>query len=303
MSHQLIFDAPLQSDPAPTPGPSQPRNGGLKISWKHRPELRELARPTFIVSVLYLAAVVTAAFAPSLFTSQDPYLTDVTGKFGPASTGHWFGTDGLGRDQFTRFVYGTSNTLVASLLAVIIGFVFSSVLGTLAGYFRGWTDEVVSRFVDIFLAVPGLLVSLLIVTALGFGTTEISIAVGIGSIAAFTRILRSEVFRVRESDFVTAAHINGLPWYKILSRHVFPHSIGPIVALIPLQFGEAVLLISSLSFLGFGIQPPEPEWGVLVSEGRTYISTAWWLAIIPGLCIALTVLAANRVSKYLEKVI
>jgi peptide/nickel transport system permease protein len=256
------------------------------------PVVRELLQPTFLLSVLLLGAVILAAFVPSLLTHQDPYATDVVDMFG---------TDGLGRDQFSRFIHGTSNTLIASLVAVLIGFTVSSVLGVLAGFFRGFLDEAVSRFVDVFLAVPGMLVSLLIVTALGFGTIEIAIAVGIGSIATFTRILRAEVFTVRERDFVTAAGVNGLPWYSILIRHVLPHALGPIIALIPLQFGESVLLISSLSFLGFGVQPPEPEWGVIVADGRTYLSTAPWLALIPGICIALVVLSANRVSKFVER--
>lgn len=262
---------------------------------------RELMQPSLVLSVLLLTSVVLAAFLPGLFTGQDPYVTDVTDKFAAPSAQHLFGTDGLGRDQFSRFVHGTANTLIASLVAVLIGFSVSSVLGVLAGYFRGLLDETVSRFVDVFLAVPGMLISLLIVTALGFGTIEIAIAVGVGSIAGFTRILRAEVLRVREADFVTAATVNGLPWYRTLSRHVLPHALGPIIALIPLQFGEAVLLISSLSFLGFGVQPPEPEWGVIVADGRTYLSTAPWLALIPGVVIALVVLSANRVGKFVER--
>ena len=262
---------------------------------------RELRQPTLLLAVLLLGAVILAAFLPGLFAGQDPYATDVTDKFAAPSAQHLFGTDGLGRDQFSRFVHGTANTLIASLVAVLIGFSASSVLGVLAGYFRGVLDETVSRFVDVFLAVPGMLISLLIVTALGFGTVEIAIAVGVGSIAGFTRILRAEVLRVREADFVTAATVNGLPWYRTLSRHVLPHALGPIIALIPLQFGEAVLLISSLSFLGFGVQPPEPEWGVIVADGRTYLSTAPWLALIPGVLIALVVLSANRVSKFVER--
>lgn len=263
--------------------------------------VRELTQPSLVLAVLLLTSVVLAAFLPGLFTGQDPYATDVTDKFAAPSAQHLFGTDGLGRDQFSRFVHGTANTLIASLVAVLIGFSVSSVLGVLAGYFRGLLDETVSRFVDVFLAVPGMLISLLIVTALGFGTIEIAIAVGVGSIAGFTRILRAEVLRVREADFVTAATVNGLPWYRTLSRHVLPHALGPIIALIPLQFGEAVLLISSLSFLGFGVQPPEPEWGVIVADGRTYLSTAPWLALIPGVVIALVVLSANRVGKFVER--
>jgi peptide/nickel transport system permease protein len=253
---------------------------------------RELLQPSLLFAALLLGAVILAAFVPGAFTGQDPYATDVTGKFAAPSAQHLFGTDGLGRDQFSRFVHGTANTLIASLVAVLIGFSVSSVLGVLAGYFRGVLDETVSRFVDVFLAVPGMLISLPI---------EIAIAVGVGSIAGFTRILRAEVLRVREADFVTAATVNGLPWYRTLFRHVLPHALGPIIALIPLQFGEAVLLISSLSFLGFGVQPPEPEWGVIVADGRTYLSTAPWLALIPGVVIALVVLSANRLSKFVER--
>lgn len=264
---------------------------------------RELLQPSLLLAVLPLGAVILAAFLPGIFTGQDPFTTDVTDKFAAPSPQHLFGTDGLGRDQFSRFVHGTANTLIASMVAVLIGFSVSSVLGVLAGYFRGVLDETVSRFVDVFLAVPGMLISLLIVAALGFGTIEIAIAVGVGSIAGFTRILRAEVLRVREADFVTAATVNGLPWYRTLPRHVLPHALGPIIALIPLQFGEAVLLISSLSFLGFGVQPPEPEWGVIVADGRTYLSTAPWLALIPGIVIALVVLSANRVGKFVERVL
>ncbi|MHC9043183.1 ABC transporter permease [Microbacterium saperdae] len=263
----------------------------------------QLTQPTFIASAVLIVAVVVAAFWPSLFTGYDPYATDLANKLAPPSFEHVLGTDNLGRDQYARVVYGTANTLIASLLAVVLGLAVSAVLGILAGYLGGWVDEVVGRFVDIFLAVPGLLVSLMIVTSLGYGTINIAVAVGIGSVAAFTRILRAEVLKVRESDFVTAARLSGLRWWSILTRHIFPHSIGPVVALIALQFGEALLSISALSFLGFGVQPPEPEWGLLVSEGRTYLSSAWWLAILPGIFVVLVVLAANRVSKFIEKVV
>ncbi len=273
-----------------------PRRSRIRREW-----VAQAIQPTFVLSALLLIAVVTAGFWPSLFTGYDPYVTDVANKLAAPSLQHVLGTDNLGRDQYARLVHGTSNTLIASLLAVLIGLTVSAVLGILAGYLGGWVDEVIGRFVDIFLAVPGLLVSLMIVTALGYGTLNIAIAVGLGSVAAFTRILRAEVLRVRESDFVTAARLSGLRWWSILPRHVFPHSIVPVVALIALQFGEALLAISALSFLGFGVQPPEPEWGLLVSEGRTYLSSAWWLAILPGVFIVLVVLAANRVSKFIER--
>lgn len=261
-----------------------------------------LTSPTLLVSALGLALIVAWAVQPDWFAAADPYQTNAAHKLQAPSIGSWFGTDSLGRDQFSRLVHGTRTTLTASLLALVIGFGVSSVLGVLAGYLGGWVDEVIGRFVDVFLAVPGLLVSLMIVTALGFGTVNIAIAVGIGSVAAFTRVLRAEVLRVRQSDFVAAARLAGLRWPRILTTHIFPHSVGPIITLLALQFGEALLSISALSFLGFGVQPPEPEWGSLVSDGRTYLSSAWWLALLPGLVIVASVLAANRVSKFVEKV-
>ncbi|ALJ18666.1 hypothetical protein AOA12_01545 [Microbacterium sp. No. 7] len=286
------------------PGAAPPGAAALTAAprWRIRREwVAQAIQPTFVVSALLLLAVIAAGFWPALFTAVDPYATDLVGKLQPPSAEHVLGTDNLGRDQFSRLVHGTSNTLIASLLAVVLGLSVSAVLGVLAGYLGGWVDEVIGRFVDVFLALPGLLVSLMIVTALGYGTLNIAIAVGLGSVAAFTRILRAEVLRVRESDFVTAARLSGLRWWSILPRHVFPHSIVPVVALIALQFGEALLSISALSFLGFGVQPPEPEWGLLVSEGRTYLSTAWWLAILPGVFIVLVVLAANRVSTFISR--
>lgn len=264
--------------------------------------IEQVRQPTFVLSVLLLILVVIAGLAPGVFATVDPYQTDVTNKLGAPSLAHLLGTDSLGRDQLTRLIYGTRNTLLASILAVMLGLVVSSVLGVLAGYLGGWVDELVGRFVDLFLAVPGLLLSLLIVTTLGFGTLNIALAVGLGSVATFTRILRAEVLRVREADFVIAARLSGLRWWQILRRHVTPHAIGPVVALIALQFGEALLSISALSFLGFGVQPPEPEWGALVSDGRSYLSSAWWLAILPGVFIVLVVLSANRVSKFIERV-
>lgn len=311
LDHRALAPAPEAADAlaaaeaavASDGAASQAEPPAARRTLRRRPNwVEQLRQPSFLISALLLLAVITAGFVPSLFTAGDPFASDLVNKLAPPSFTHPLGTDNLGRDQYTRLVYGTSNTLIASLLAVLIGLTISAVLGILAGYLGGWVDEVVGRFIDIFLAVPGLLISLMIVTALGYGTLNIALAVGLGSVAVFTRILRAEVLRVRESDFVTAARLSGLRWWQILVQHVFPHSIGPVIALIALQFGEALLSISALSFLGFGVQPPEPEWGLLVSEGRTYLASAWWLAILPGVFIVLVVLAANRVSKFIEKV-
>ena len=152
------------------------------------------------------------------------------------------------------------------------------------------------RVVDVLLAIPGLLLSLSVIILLGFGTVNAAIAVGLGSVAAFARLMRSEVARVRRSEYVEAAYGSGGTFLTVLRRHVLPNSLTPIVALAALQFGTAILAISTLGFLGYGAPPPTPEWGLLIAEGRNYTATAWWLTALPGLVVVAVVLSANRIS-------
>jgi peptide/nickel transport system permease protein len=156
------------------------------------------------------------------------------------------------------------------------------------------------RFADVLLAVPGLLLSLAVVTALGFGTVNVAIAVGTTSVASVSRILRSEVLRVRTSAYVEAARAGGSRWWRVLLVHVLPNSVGPVLVLAALELGTAILAVSSLSFLGYGAQPPQPEWGSLVAGGRDYLAGQWWLTTLPGIVIALTVLAGNRLARALD---
>ncbi|MEV4154977.1 ABC transporter permease [Nocardia salmonicida] len=269
---------------------------------RQRGLLAQALQPSLVLAVLILLLVVLWAVVPQMFAGDDPYTRNLANKLAAPSLEHPFGTDSLGRDLFTRFVHGTRTTLFAALIALAIGLGVSSVIGLLAGYLGGAVDEIVGRVIDVFLAVPGLLIALMLVTGLGFGIVNIAVAVGVSSIAMFTRVLRAEVLRVRQSDFVTAAVHSGLRWYTVVRKHVLPHAIGPVVALTALEFGAALLAISALSFLGFGAQPPTPEWGALVSDGRNYLAYAWWLTTLPGLAIVLVVLSANRVSKFVERV-
>nr|WP_281370137.1 ABC transporter permease [Naumannella cuiyingiana] len=173
-------------------------------------------------------------------------------------------------------------------------------LGLLAGTVGGWLDQLAMRFVDVLMAFPALLLSLAFITALGFGTLNVAIAVGAGSIAASARVMRAQVMRVRLSPFVEAAATSGARRLTILRRHVLPHAIGPVLVLAVLDFGTAMLAVSSLSFLGFGAQPPTPEWGSLVAGGRSFLGSAWWLSTLPGLVVVATVLSANRLARALE---
>ncbi|WP_241522856.1 MULTISPECIES: ABC transporter permease [unclassified Streptomyces] len=259
-----------------------------------------LRSPGLVLSVALVALVVVAAFFPGVFTSQDPLSGVPRDRLQGPGADHLFGTDQLGRDLFARVVHGSALSLQATVVAVAVGLVVGSLIGLLAGYLGGRVDDVLMRAADVLLAIPSLLLSLAVVTALGFGTVKVAIAVGIASVASFARVMRSEVLRVRGAVYVEAARSSGARWFSVLLRHVLPNSAGPVLVYAALDFGAVILQVSALSFLGYGAVPPAPEWGSLVSGGRDYLATAWWLTTLPGLTIAATVLAANRISRALD---
>lgn len=276
------------------------------------PEVRELVTPQWekarsprpgrpgagvVISGAVLVLVLGWAVVPALFSSGDP-LTGVPGeKFQGPGPHHWFGTDNLGRDLYTRVVHAAALSLTATVLAVAIGLVAGSLLGVVSGVVGGTVDSVVMRCVDVLLSIPELLVSLALVTVLGFGTGNVALAVGVALIARFARLMRAEVLRVRQAPYVEAARACGVRWHGVLFRHVLRNAYAPVAALAAVEFGLAVLAVSSLSFLGYGAAPPTPEWGSLISEGRNYLATAWWLTTLPGLVIVAVVLAAQRVGR------
>ncbi|WP_330350818.1 ABC transporter permease [Streptomyces sp. NBC_00582] len=259
-----------------------------------------LRRPGLLLSLAVLVLVVLASFRPESFTSRDPLKGEPTRNFrGPSAT-HWFGTDELGRDVFSRVVHGAQLSLKATLIAVLVAFVVGGLLGVVAGFVGRWVDDVLMRCVDVLLSIPALFLSLALVTALGYGTVKVAIAVGLASVASFARVARSEVLRVRQAVFVEASRSCGARWYSVLGRHVLPNAAGPVVVLATLDFGASILAVSALSFLGYGAPPPAPEWGTLISDGRNYLANAWWLTALPGLAIAATVLATNRIARALD---
>ncbi|MDQ1217670.1 ABC transporter permease [Microbacterium arborescens] len=306
----ITLDAPVRpaepTDPAesagrgPVGGRRSPRTGADRAR-AARGIRSFLRQPTLVLAVAVLALVVLWAVAPSWFTSWDPIEGVARDRLQPPSPEHLFGTDNLGRDLFARVVHGSATSLAATSVAVVVGLTVGSVFGLLAGFLRGFVDDAIMRFMDVLLAIPSLLLSLALITALGFGTINVAIAVGLASVASFSRVMRAEVLQVATAVYVEAARVSGVRWYTILARHVLPNASGPVVALAALEFGVMVLAISSLSFLGFGAPPPTPEWGSLVSGGRDYLAVAWWLTTLPGLVIVAVVLSANRISRALER--
>jgi peptide/nickel transport system permease protein len=267
--------------------PRRPRRSGVQVG---------LLLASSVIGIVVLFALVPGLFSPHNHIAGVP-----TDRLQAPTWAHPFGTDALGRDLWSRVVHGAGQSLSGAFIAVTLGIVAGVLLGVLAGSLGGITDAVIMRMVDVLLAIPGLLLILTVVILLGHGTLNAAIAVGVSSVAAFARLTRSEVLRVRRAPYVEAAYGSGGRTLPILLRHVLPNSLTPVLALAAVQFGTAVLAIATLGFLGFGTPPPTPEWGSLIAEGRDYLATSWWLTTLPGIVVLITVLAANRISQSLGR--
>ncbi|HKS34008.1 peptide/nickel transport system permease protein [Enterobacter sp. BIGb0383] len=269
---------------------------------RQRLNLRRLSvQPGLLFAWLVIVTVTLWALFPGWFTAYSPVEGTPGAQRLAPDAAFWLGTDQLGRDLYARIVYGAVHSLSGAVIAVGLGLVLGTLFGLLAGAVGGWLDGVVMRCIDVLLAIPGLLLALSVIILLGFGTVNAAIAVGVTSVASFTRLVRAEVLRVRHSDYVEAAYGSGGTFFSVLWRHILPNSLTTVFAFAALQFGSAILAISTLSFLGYGAPPPTPEWGLLIAEGRNYIATAWWLTTFPGLVVVLVVLSANRISQSIRR--
>ncbi|WFT96987.1 ABC transporter permease [Bradyrhizobium barranii] len=256
--------------------------------------------PTVALAFVVIALVIAWSLAPGLFTSQNPVNGISSDKLLSPSAAHWFGTDHLGRDVYTRVVYGTASSVTSALIAVVIAAVAGGLIGLLAGFLGGWVDIVLARLVDVLLAIPNFLLAVIVVTAIGFDTTNAAIATGVSAVAVFARVMRSEVIKTRQATFVEAAFPLGGSRWHILLRHVLPNASRSVLPLAVLQFGLSILVIASLAFLGYGDLPPASDWGLLISIGKDYLK--WpWLVYAPAFVTIATVLSVNRISRWLRK--
>src|SRR5208282_2930375 len=238
-----------------------------------------------------LAWILVALLAPLI----SPYLPDtveVTKRLQPPEAAHWLGTDALGRDDLTRLLYGARISLSTGFIVVVVGAVFGTLLGGIAAYARGAVEELIMRATDLVLCFPPIILALAIAAALGIGTTNTIIAMLVVWWPKFARLARSLVLVQRSHEYVEAATVVGLTPARILLRHIIPNAIGPLVVLVTLDVGNAIITFAGLSFLGLGVVPPTPEWGSMVAEGRELVEQ-WWVAAFPGLAILTIVLGFN----------
>ncbi|OBF29787.1 peptide ABC transporter permease [Mycobacterium sp. ACS4331] len=258
-------------------------------------------RPAAILASAYLALMLAWAIAPGAFTSGTPYETDIETPLRPPSPEHWFGTDASGRDIFTRVVYGTQSSLAIGVGATALALLAAIILGFGAGLGGRFADGAISRFIEVVLSIPGLLLALLFIAMFGPGVVTQILAVAIGSAVGYARMVRGQVIAVKDSGYVHAATALGHSSGKIIRQHVFPNAMRPLVVLGTMGIGQSIVWASSLSFLGLGVAPPAPEWGAMLNAGRDFVSTAWWLELFPGLAIVGCTLAVTVVGRHLQQ--
>jgi peptide/nickel transport system permease protein len=259
--------------------------------------------PMCVIGALLLALLIfLAAFGP-LLAPNDPILVNTPDRFQSPGSAYWFGTDEFGRDIFSRILYGARIAVQVGLVSVIVAFFGGIVLGLISGYYGGWVDAVLSRLLEIWLSFPDILFVIAVVAILGPSLNTVIVALGFLSIPAYARIVRGSVLSARQEIYVEAARSVGVPNGRIMARHILPNVVAPLIILSSMRFGSALLTGAGLSFIGLGAQPPEPEWGAILSAGRIYMYQAPWITVFPGLAIALFVLGVNMLGDGLRDVL
>lgn len=245
----------------------------------------------------------TAMFAP-LLAPHDPFVQDLAFRLQPLGTeGHILGTDSLGRDILSRMIYGSRITLYIVALVVMIAPVAGLLVGTIAGYAGGWTDIILMRITDIFLAFPRLILALAFVAALGAGIENAVLAIALTAWPPYARMARAETLTIRSSDYISAIRLQGAGPMRIITKHIWPLCISSLIVRVTLDMAGIILAAAGLGFLGLGAQPPSPEWGAMISEGRRFILDYWWIATMPGLAIFTVSLAFNLLGDGLRDVL
>ena len=248
--------------------------------------------PAMIALCFILLLVLSSVFAP-LIAPYDYAKQDLVNRFQMPNGTHLLGTDEFGRDILSRLIYGGRISLLVSMMAVAISVVFALVLGATAGYFGGIYDTVIMRVLDVFMAIPGTLLTIVVAVALGTSLLDTAIAIAVGSVPALARQLRASTLLIRDEEYIEAAKSFGASNFRIIRTHVLPTTLAPVIVQVSLRLGESITAIAGMSFIGLGIQPPTPEWGNMLSAGQQFIRSFWPLITFPGILIGLSMLAFN----------
>jgi len=278
---------------------------------RYRPFLQELRHALYLIRrsplsllgiILFSGFLLLAILAPYIIP-YSPYKINLSGAFQQPNTEHLFGTDEMGRDILSRVVWGCRISLRVGITVVLISLCIGTILGGVAGYVGGTVDEIIMRFTDLVLAFPSLVLALALSAALGPGLNNAIFAISITWWPWYARLIRGQVLSIREAGFVEAARCVGASDFRILFRHIIPNSFGPVIVNASMDFGWAILMTASLGFLGIGAQPPEPEWGAMISTGRLFFMDRPWIATFPGLAILIVVLASNLIGDGLGEIL
>lgn len=263
---------------------------------------RALSNPLALSGLIIISCILLLALLAPLIAPYEPDAIDVQAILLSPSSSHWMGTDALGRDVFTRMLYGARISLLVGLVAVGIATAIGIVLGAIAGYYRGWVDMVIMRAVDVMLSIPTFFLILAVIAFLTPSIWNIMIIIGLTSWMGVTRLVRAEFLSLRNREFVMASETLGASDKRLIFRHLLPNSMTPVIVSSVLGVASAVLIESGLSFLGLGVQAPQASWGNILTDGKEYIQFAWWLSLFPGLAILVTVLGYNLLGEGLRDV-
>jgi peptide/nickel transport system permease protein len=264
---------------------------------------RFMKEPTAILGLVIIVFFLLAALLAPWVAPYDPLKADIPASLAAPGAAHLMGADKLGRDILSRIMHGARISMFTGVAVVAMAGIFGSVVGLLAGYAGGWADETLMRVTDIFFAFPSLILAMAIAGALGPSLENALVAVAVVSWPVYARLLRGQVIVLREREFVQAARAVGVTSLGIIFRHLLPNTMGPLLVQATFDLGGTILAVAGLSFIGFGAQPPTPEWGVMISEGRNYITTQWWLTFFPAMSILLVVAGFNLVGDGLRDVL
>ena len=276
----------------------QARLGALYQGW-----LTFRANKLALVGLVILVLLVLIAIFAPWISPKSPFAQNLGGRLQPPSAEHWLGTDALGRDILSRLIHGSRITLFIVGTVALVAPVIGLFIGTLSGFLGGWVDQVLMRITDIFLAFPKLILALAFVAALGPGIGNAVLALALTSWPAYARLARAETLSIRKADYIAAARLQGAGPMRLLVGHVWPLCVSSLIVRVALDMAGIILSAAGLGFLGLGAQPPMPEWGAMISDGRAFIMDFWWVAAMPGIAILLTSLAVNLAGDGLRDVL